>query len=55
MVIRGKATASTVEHLFDVCNRIFKNEDCFYTEDEVEKKRTDENYIFLIKEQKQNV
>lgn len=55
MVIRGEATASTVEHLFDVCNRIFKNEDCFYTEDEVAQKRTNENYIFLIKEHKKNV
>lgn len=50
MVIRGTATASTVEHLFDVCNRIFKDDNCFYTKDELEQERTNEKNIFLKKE-----
>lgn len=50
MVIRREATASTIERLFDVCNRIFKNGDCFYTNEELEQERTNEKNIFLKKE-----
>ena len=50
MVIRSEATASTIEHLFDVCNRLFKNGDCFYTNEELEQKKTNEQVIFLKKE-----
>lgn len=50
MVIRSEAKANTLEILFDVCNRIFTNGDCFYTNEEVEQKKTNEKNIFLKKE-----
>lgn len=52
MVIRSEARASTLENLFDVCNRIFKNDDCFYTNEELEQEKTNEKNIFLKKEYK---
>ena len=49
MVIRGEATANNIEHLFDVCNRIFKDDNCFYTNEELEQERTNEKNIFLTR------
>lgn len=50
MVIRSEAEANTLENLFNVCNRIFKNDDCFYTKEELEQKKQNENNIFIRKE-----
>ena len=52
MVIRSEAKANTLEYLFDVCNRIFTNDNCFYTKEEVEQKRKNKNNIFIRKENK---
>jgi hypothetical protein len=49
MVIRGEAKANTLEMLYDICNRLFKDNDCFYTEEELEQERTKENNIFLTR------
>lgn len=49
MVIRGEAKANTLEHIYDICNRLFKNEDCFYTKEELEQERTNEKNIFLTR------
>ena len=53
MVIRSEAKANTIENLFDVCNRIFKDDDCFYTKEKLEQERKNKNNIFLRKENKQ--
>jgi hypothetical protein len=50
MVIRSEAKANVLENLFDVCNRIFKNDDCFYTKEDLEQERTNEKNIFIKKE-----
>lgn len=50
MVIRSEAEANTLENLFNVCNRIFKNDNCFYTKEELEQKKQNENNIFIRKE-----
>lgn len=47
MVIRSEAKANTLEYIYDICNRLFKNEDCFYTKEELEQERTNEKNIFL--------
>ena len=47
MVIRSEAKANTLEYIYDICNRLFKDEDCFYTNEELEQERTNENNIFL--------
>ena len=49
MVIRGEAKANTLEYIYDICNRLFKNEDCFYTNEELEQERTNEKNIFLTR------
>lgn len=44
MIIRGNAKKETLEHIVKVINSIIKNEDCYYTKDELkelkEKERT---------------
>jgi hypothetical protein len=47
MVIRSEAKANTLEHIYDICNRLFKEKDCFYTKEELEQERTNEKNIFL--------
>lgn len=54
MVIRSEAKANTIENLFDVCNRIFKDDDCFYTNEELEQKKRNKNNIFIRKENSKN-
>lgn len=54
MVIMSEAEANTLENLFNVCNRIFKNYYCFYTNEEIEQEKTNENNIFLKRGVKEN-
>lgn len=50
MVIRSEAKANVLEYIYEVCNRIFKDKDCFYTNEELEQEKAKENNIFLKKE-----
>ena len=50
MVIRGELKANTLKNVYDICNKLFKNDDCFYTEEEVEQEKTNEKNVFLKKE-----
>lgn len=52
MVIRSEAKANTLENLFDVCNRIFTDDNCFYTKEELEQEKQNTNNIFIRKEKK---
>ena len=37
-----------LEKIYDVCNRLFKDkEECFYTKDQVEELKKDENVEFI--------
>lgn len=47
MVIRSEAKANTLEQIYDICNRLFKDKDCFYTNEELAQERANENNIFL--------
>lgn len=49
MVIRGETKANTLEYIYDICNRLFKDKDCFYTKEDLEQERTNENNIFLTR------
>ena len=49
MVIRSEAKANTLEQIYDVCNRLFKGKNCFFTKEELEQKKADENNIFLTR------
>lgn len=50
MVIRGELQANTLIQLYDICNKLFKNDDCFYTNEEMEQEKTNEKNIFIKKE-----
>lgn len=47
MVIRQQPTASVLSNIYDVCNRLFSDEKCFYTDTELEQAKLNENNIFL--------
>ena len=49
MVIRSEIKANTLEQIYDICNRLFKDKDCFYTNEELEQERRNENNIFLTR------
>lgn len=36
-----------LKRLYDVCNKIFKKKECFYTREEVKELKKDEKNIFL--------
>lgn len=50
MVIRSEAEANVLEYIYEVCNRIFKDKNCFYTNEELEQEKANEKNIFLKKE-----
>ena len=50
MVIRGEVKANTLTNLYDICNILFENDDCFYTKEELEQKKTNEKNVFIKKE-----
>ena len=49
MVIRGEMKANTLEQIYDICNRLFKDKDCFYTKEELEQEKANEKNIFLAR------
>lgn len=49
MVIRSEVKATTLEQIYDICNRLFKGNDCFYTAEELAQERENEKNIFLTR------
>lgn len=47
MIIRQQPTASVLSNIYDICNRLFSDEKCFYSEQEWEQEKQNENNIFL--------
>lgn len=42
-----KPKKEDLRRLYDVCNRIFKKKECFYTKEQVKKLKEDKSNIFL--------
>ena len=36
-----------LKHVYDVCNKLFKDEECFYTSDELKKIKQDKTNVFF--------
>lgn len=49
MVIRAETNAKALEYIYDICNRLFKGKECFYTDEELAQKRKNENNKFLTR------
>ena len=47
MIIRKKVDANTLLNIYDTCNRIFDSKECFYTEQELNKKIKNKRNIFM--------
>ena len=47
MVIRGKPTESKLRHIYNTIQKLIDNQECYYTEEEIEKLKDDKNNIFL--------
>lgn len=46
-VIRQTPKKENLTLIYDICNKIFKNDSCFYTKDEVQKLKTNNQNVFL--------
>jgi hypothetical protein len=46
-IIRSTPTAATLSNLYDYINKTFQDNDLFYTKEEIEKLKENENFIFL--------
>jgi hypothetical protein len=46
-IIRSTPTAATLSNLYDFINKTFQDNDLFYTKEETEKLKENDNYIFL--------
>ena len=49
MVIRGEVEANKLENLYNICNRLIKNDDCFYTEEKLKQEKINEKNIIIKK------
>lgn len=46
-VISKPPTKEKLKNIYDVCNRIFRDKDVFYTKEQVKELRKDKSNIFL--------
>lgn len=47
MVIRGKVDKQKLLNIYDTCNRIFNESNCFYTKQQLEDLKQKQNYNFI--------
>ena len=47
IIRRNTPTAATLTNLYDYINKTFQDADLFYTKEETQELKKDENYIFL--------
>ena len=52
MVIRGKITKEKLELVYDTIGQVIKNEQCYYTKEEIEKLKKDDKNTFLERRSK---
>ena len=49
MVVRGNVTYEKLENIYNVVNAIIKKPECYYSEEEVMKLKTNDKNIFIEK------
>ena len=47
MVVRGEVTKEKLTNIYDLINQIIKNEECYYSDDEVNIIKNDEENVLL--------
>ena len=47
MVIRGEVTKRKLENIYTTVRNVVKNKDCYYTTEDIEKLKKDNNNIFI--------
>lgn len=50
MVIRGKVTQEKLQHIYKTIQSIITNQECYYSDDELEELKKDKKNIFLEEE-----
>lgn len=55
MVIRGEITQEKLQHIYTTIQKIIKDKDCYYTQEEIENLKKDKNNIFWEVGGKSNV
>ena len=50
MIKRGKITEEKLEHIYSTIQKIIKNQQCYYTQEEIEELKKNEANVFIKKE-----
>ena len=46
-IISKPPSKEKLKRIYDVCNRVFKNDDCFYSKEQVIELKKDKSNIFI--------
>ena len=49
MVVRGDITEEKLEHIYTTVHNIIKKQECYYTQEEIEKLKENNENVFLKK------
>ena len=49
MIIRGKPNEDKLRHIYNTIHKLIDNQECYYTEEEIEKLKKDKKNIFIEK------
>jgi len=52
MVIRGTITRGKLQHIYNTIQEVIKNQQCYYTKEEINKLKTDEKNVFIERSKK---
>lgn len=52
MVIRGQVTEEKLQHIYNTIRSIIKDHHCYYTEEEINKLKTDKTNVFIERSKK---
>lgn len=50
MIIRGEMTKGKLEHIYKTIHNIIKENDCYYSQEEIKELKKDKQNIFIEKE-----
>ena len=52
MIIRGTVTKGKLQHIYKTIQQVIQNQQCYYTNEEINKLKTDEKNVFIERSKK---
>ena len=47
MIIRGEITRDKLQHIYNTIQEVIKDQQCYYTKEEIEKLKLDKTNVFI--------